>query len=83
MSLFDNLNVQIAGGLDIPLPPMMDVKQTFVRQPIVDLETAVITQINSPNIAATIKPGASIAIGGGQPGCGQSRGDHPRYCKSN
>ena len=41
MSLFDNLNIQIAGGLDIQLPKMVDIEQKFVNQPIVDIETAV------------------------------------------
>ena len=68
MSLFDNLNVQIAGGLDIPLPPMAQVQQSFASQPIGDLETAVFAQINRPEIAATIQQNANIAIGVGSRG---------------
>ncbi len=68
MSFFDNLNIQIADGLDIQLPKMVDIEQKFMNQPIADIETAVIDQINRPEIAATIKSGASIAVGVGSRG---------------
>lgn len=68
MSRFDNLHIQIAGGLDFPLPPMAQVRQSFVSQPIADLETAVFAQINRPDIAATIQQNASVAIGVGSRG---------------
>ena len=66
--MFDNLNIQIAGGLNIDLPKMARVEQSFVNQPIPDIEAAVFAEINRAEIAATIKPGASIAIGVGSRG---------------
>ncbi|MEM7333692.1 MAG: lactate racemase domain-containing protein [Chloroflexota bacterium] len=68
ISIFDNLNIQIAGGLDISLPAMAKVEQTFAMAPIADIETAVFSQINRPDIAATINEGANIAIGVGSRG---------------
>ena len=66
--MFDDLNIQIAGGLEIDLPKMATVEQAFVNQPVSDIEAAVFAQINRPEIAATIEPGASIAIGVGSRG---------------
>ncbi|MEM7117382.1 MAG: hypothetical protein AAF614_33430 [Chloroflexota bacterium] len=66
--MFDNLQVNIAGGLDIPLPKMARVRQRFVERKIEDVATAVSTQVNRPEIAATIQPGAKIAIGVGSRG---------------
>jgi hypothetical protein len=66
--MFDNLQVNIAGGLDIPLPKMARVRQTFVKQKIEDVAAAVSEQVNRPDIAATIQPGAKIAIGVGSRG---------------
>lgn len=66
--IFDNLNVQIAGGLAFPLPKMATVRQSFESNPIVDIEAAVMVEVNRPKIAATIQLGASIAIGVGSRG---------------
>ncbi|MCB0036103.1 MAG: hypothetical protein KDE51_18865 [Anaerolineales bacterium] len=66
--MFDNLNIQIAGGLDFPLPNMALVRQSFVRQPLVDPTAAVLAQLHRPEIAATIQLGAEIAIGVGSRG---------------
>lgn len=66
--MFDNLNIQIAGGLDFPLPNMALVRQSFVRQPLADPTAAVLAQLNRPEIAATIQPDAQIAIGVGSRG---------------
>jgi hypothetical protein len=47
---------------------MAQVRQSFISQPIADLETAVFAQINRADIAATIQQDASIAIGVGSRG---------------
>jgi len=44
------------------------VRQTFVKRKIEDVATAVSEQVNRPDIAATIQPGAKIAIGVGSRG---------------
>ncbi|MGB7301718.1 MAG: DUF362 domain-containing protein [Burkholderiaceae bacterium] len=66
--MFDNLEVNIAGGLDIPLPTMHKIRQSFDRHVIDDVEAAVAAQCARPEIVSTIKPGASIAIGVGSRG---------------
>ena len=66
--MFDNLQVNIAGGLEIPLPKMAAVQQTFPKRMIEDVAAAVAGQMNRPEIAATIRPGATIAIGVGSRG---------------
>lgn len=66
--MFDKIQVNIAGGLDIPLPRMARVRQNFHSQPIDDVGLAVKQQIDRAEIAATIKPGAKIAIGVGSRG---------------
>ena len=66
--MFDKLNIQIAGGLDIPLPKMALVRQSFVAQPIPDIDAAVREQIARPEIASTVQQGARIAIGVGSRG---------------
>ena len=64
----EHLEVPIAGGLDFPLPRMTRVRQKFtvVREP--DLAAAVKREIARPGIAATLKPGARIAVGFGSRG---------------
>ena len=66
--MFENLNVQIAGGLDVPLPPMALVHQALTNEPVADIGEAVWAEVNRPEIAAKITPGASIAIGVGSRG---------------
>ncbi len=66
--MFKNLNIQIAGGLNVQLPKMAPVRQSFVSQQIEDIEAAVFAQINRPEVAGTIASGASIAIGVGSRG---------------
>ncbi|MCB8959341.1 MAG: hypothetical protein H6651_03450 [Ardenticatenales bacterium] len=68
MTMFENLDIQIAGGLDFALPQMAPVQQRFTSRPVADIPAAVAAQINRPEIAATIKPGARIAIGVGSRG---------------
>jgi hypothetical protein len=64
----EHLEVPIAGGLEFSLPRMTRVRQKFtvVREP--DLAAAVKREIARPGIAATLKPGARIAVGFGSRG---------------
>ena len=52
--MLDHLQVNIAGGLDIPLPKTVWVRQTFVKRKIEDVATAVCEQVNRPDIAASL-----------------------------
>lgn len=66
--MFDNPEINIAGGLDIALPAMHKVRQSFESHAIADVEQAVAEQCARPEIAAMIKPGQRIAIGVGSRG---------------
>ena len=66
--MFNDIQINIAGGLDVPLPKMVKVRQHFERHEIEDVAAAVATELDKPEIAAQIKPGASIAIGVGSRG---------------
>jgi len=66
--MFDNINPNIAGGLDFEMPQMHKIRQNFEKNAIDDVGAAVTEQCNKPDIAARIKPGDSIAIGVGSRG---------------
>ena len=66
--MFDNIQINIAGGLDIPLPKMVKVRQHFEQQRIDDVGAAITAELTRPEIASCIKPGTTIAIGVGSRG---------------
>ena len=66
--MFDNLQINIPGGLDFDIPKMIKVKQNFEDHKIEDVALAVKNEILKPEITQTIKAGASIAIGVGSRG---------------
>lgn len=66
--MFDNLQINIPGGLDFDIPKMVKVKQNFEDHKINDVALAVENEIKKPEISQTIKAGASIAIGVGSRG---------------
>ena len=66
--MFDDLKVNIAGGLDISMPAMHRVRQSFETHRIDNVEAAVAEQCSRPEIAGQIKPGMSVAIGVGSRG---------------
>ena len=66
--MLDNVEFNIAGGLDLPLPKMARVRQIFDPHRIDDVAAAVGAQLARPEIAARVKPGASIAVGVGSRG---------------
>jgi hypothetical protein len=61
-------DINIPGGIDFALPRMAPVRQMFERHTIEDVAGAVRAQIARPEIAATVTPGASIAVGVGSRG---------------
>lgn len=64
----DRIEVNIAGGLDIALPPMADVRQKFAATRVDDIEAVVARGFERPEIRASIKKGARIAVGCGSRG---------------
>jgi hypothetical protein len=64
----DRIDVNIAGGLDVPLPRMLRVRQKFVTPRVADVALAVADQFARPEIRAGIKPGMKIAVGCGSRG---------------
>ena len=64
----DRIDVNIAGGLDIPLPKMMPVKVTFESPVLEDIAQSVSAEFKKPEIKEKIKSGQTIAIGCGSRG---------------
>ena len=64
----DRIEVNIAGGLDIPLPPMASVRQKFTTTRIDDIDAAVAREFERPEVRASVKRGARIAVGCGSRG---------------
>jgi len=60
--------INIAGGLDIELPQMHRVTQTFDNHALDDIPAAVSAELRSPVVQATIKSGETIAVGVGSRG---------------
>ena len=66
--MFDNVEINIPGGLDFAIPKMIRVKQNFEDHKIDDVAAAVKKQIERPEIKGTISPGKTIAVGVGSRG---------------
>src|SRR4029077_10963281 len=64
----DRIEVNIAGGLDIPLPRMVHVRQKFKTVKIDNIAQTVAEQLKRPEVRAKIKPGMTIAVGCGSRG---------------
>jgi hypothetical protein len=60
--------VNIAGGLELPLPRMVHVRQKFATPRIDDVAGAVAAQFQRPEVRAKVKPGMTIAVGCGSRG---------------
>jgi acyl-CoA synthetase (AMP-forming)/AMP-acid ligase II len=59
----DRIEVNIAGGLDFPLPRMANVRQKFEAQRLSDIGAALAREFQRPEIRGRVKPGQSIAVG--------------------
>ena len=64
----DRIDVNISGGLDVPLPRMARVRQLFDTTHLEDISGTVARELQRPEIKSKIKPGMSIAIGCGSRG---------------
>ena len=66
--MLSDAKINIPGGIDFALPRMAPARQHFERHSIADVAGAVSAQLARAEVAATVKPGASIAIGVGSRG---------------
>lgn len=64
----DKIEVNIAGGLDFPLPPMTRVRQKFDAAKLADIPGAIGKEFARPEIRERIKLGQVIAVGCGSRG---------------
>ena len=64
----DRIEVNIAGGLDIPLPRMVHIRQKFNTTKVENVGQTVAEQFKRPEVCAGIKPGMTIALGVGSRG---------------
>lgn len=64
----ERIETNIAGGLDIPLPRMVNVRQKFQTVTLDSVTRAVVDQFKRPEIRAKVKPGQTIAVGCGSRG---------------
>ncbi len=64
----EKIEVNIAGGLDIPLPPMARVRQKFDGAKLADISGAIHKEFLQPEIRERVKPGQNIAVGCGSRG---------------
>jgi len=71
--LLERVEVNIDGGLDIPLPRMVPVRQKFDTTKLASVTSAIQKQFQRKEIAAKIKPGMTIAVGCGSRGVANVR----------
>ena len=64
----EKIEVNIAGGLNIELPKMIQVKQKFETKKLGSVSDAVVKEFLRPEIIQKIKPGMKIAVGCGARG---------------
>jgi lactate racemase-like protein len=64
----DRIQVNIAGGLDIELPRMVDVRQNFDAVHLGDIAATVGNEFQRPEVRARVKAGQAIAVGCGSRG---------------
>jgi hypothetical protein len=66
--MVQDVDIPIAGGLDVPLPRMVTVRQAFDGSSLEDVPGAVRAQIMQAEVAGRIEPGMRVAIGAGSRG---------------
>jgi len=64
----DKIEVNISGGLDGPLPKMVNVRQKFDSVHLGDIPAAIAKEFEKPEVRARIKPGHIVAVGCGSRG---------------
>lgn len=64
----DRIEVNIAGGLDIALPRMVNVRQKFDSAHLGDIPATIAKEFQRPEVRARVKSGQVIAVGCGSRG---------------
>ncbi len=64
----DKIEVNIAGGLDVALPRMVNVRQKFEGAHLGDIPATVAREFQRPEVRARVKSGQVIAVGCGSRG---------------
>jgi hypothetical protein len=64
----DRIEVNVAGGLDFPLPRMANVRQKFEAQRLTDIGAAVAREFQRPEIRGRVQRGQVVAVGCGSRG---------------
>jgi len=64
----DRIEVNIAGGLDVALPRMVNVRQKFDSTHLGDIPATVAREFQRPEVRARVKSGQAIAVGCGSRG---------------
>jgi acyl-CoA synthetase (AMP-forming)/AMP-acid ligase II len=64
----DRIEVNIAGGLDITLPDMFNVRQKFATERLSDLPGVIAREFQRPEIRGRVKSGQVVAVGCGSRG---------------
>jgi hypothetical protein len=64
----DRIEVEIAGGLDLPLPRMVNVRQKFEAPRLADIARTMTAEFAKPEVRSRIRPGQVIAVGCGSRG---------------
>nr|MCU0870039.1 hypothetical protein [Burkholderiales bacterium] len=64
----DRIDVNIGGGLGVPLPKMVDIRQKFDAPSLPSVTQAVAEQFARADVRAKIRPGMSVAVGCGSRG---------------
>lgn len=64
----DHIDVNIAGGLHVPLPPMVRVRQKFDATKLEDIAGAIRAEFRRPEVRDLVKPGQTVAVGCGSRG---------------
>ena len=62
------IDVNVAGGLDISLPKMANVRQKFEATRLHEISTAVASEFRRPELSGRIMPGQVVAVGCGSRG---------------
>jgi hypothetical protein len=64
----DKIEVNIAGGLDIALPRMVNVRQKFDNAHLGDIPATIAKEFQRPDVRARVKSGQVVAVGCGSRG---------------
>jgi lactate racemase-like protein len=62
------IEINVAGGLDVPLPKMANVRQKFEATRLHDIPAAVASEFRRPELRGRIMPGQIVAVGCGSRG---------------